>query len=64
MLNVNDIDPVTLQTLLGHANPNFSLERYTHPLEKNILASINAFENILETYKFCSMAQKYDTTKK
>ncbi len=62
MLNGNAVDPVTLQTLLGHANPNFSLDRYTHPLEKNILASVNVFESILETSGFCSMAQNYGTT--
>ncbi len=62
MLNGNAVDPVTLQTLIGHANSNFSLDCYTHPLEKNILASVNVFENLLKTSGFCSMAQNYGTT--
>lgn len=39
----NGVDPVTIQERLGHANPDFTLDKYTHPLLNNKKKSIDVF---------------------
>lgn len=37
------VDPVTIQERMGHANPDFTLDKYTHPLLNNKKKSADVF---------------------